>query len=301
MRLVTRLTGLTADTIRAWERRHRAITPHRSPGNTRRFSPDEVRRLMLLKEATDRGHSIGTIAPLSVNELEALVTAAEIPIERVAEPKVLDRHVELQRAYLGAIARFDARRSFDLMMRAATFLRPQELVFQVLVPILQEIGQRWSHGEIGVAQEHLASSQISGVLSALLRFRPPEAGAPQAIFTTPPGHRHEFGALIGALLAIGRGFDPLYLGADLPAEDLEWAVRSTRPRLLVLAVARDLDPLEAERLPGQLAALAARVEVWCGLPKDHALVRLCPELRSFHDFEAFDLALGEVTHREPER
>jgi hypothetical protein len=31
----------------------------------------------------------------------------------------------------------------------------------------------------------------------------------RVIVTTPEGQRHEFGALIGALLCAGRGFDPV--------------------------------------------------------------------------------------------
>ena len=45
MRVVTRLTGLTADTIRVWERRYGAVRPERTQGNVRRYSSSEIRRL----------------------------------------------------------------------------------------------------------------------------------------------------------------------------------------------------------------------------------------------------------------
>jgi DNA-binding transcriptional MerR regulator len=62
---VSRLTGLTADTIRAWERRHDAVAPVRSEGGTRLYSESDVSRLQLLKALGERGEPIGAIATLS--------------------------------------------------------------------------------------------------------------------------------------------------------------------------------------------------------------------------------------------
>ena len=59
MRVVSRLSGLTADTIRVWERRYQAVSPERTGGNKRRYSGSQVRRLVLLRRATELGHSIG--------------------------------------------------------------------------------------------------------------------------------------------------------------------------------------------------------------------------------------------------
>jgi nitroimidazol reductase NimA-like FMN-containing flavoprotein (pyridoxamine 5'-phosphate oxidase superfamily) len=66
---VSRLTALRAETIRAWERRHRAVTPLRTPGGTRLFSEEDVRRLGLMKALTERGDPISAIAGLSAEAL----------------------------------------------------------------------------------------------------------------------------------------------------------------------------------------------------------------------------------------
>lgn len=74
MRSVARATGLTPDTIRAWERRYAAIEPDRTAGNTRRYSPSDIRRLSLLREATQRGHTISAIAHLQEEPLRQLLS-----------------------------------------------------------------------------------------------------------------------------------------------------------------------------------------------------------------------------------
>lgn len=314
MRLVTRLTGLSADTIRAWERRYAAIEPRRSAGNTRRFSAEDVRRLVLLRDATSRGHAISSIAKLTLEELEKLVGASteagvSTSLPRIesppsssssTEPSLFESlHVdrglrEMRLEYLDAVGRFDSRRAYEILMRAATFLDRREFVFGVVIPLIQEVGTRWSHGEFGVAQEHMMSSQIRSVVSSMLRFSPPKQDAPQVLLTTPPGHRHEFGVLVAALLTATKGLDPLYLGPDLPFEELKWAVRMSRAEVVVLSVARDVTPAEAQELPVIVQAIAQDVAVWVGVPENHVLSRALGEARIFHDFETFDAALDEL-------
>jgi DNA-binding transcriptional MerR regulator len=59
-----RLTGLTVHTIRVWERRYGAVVPVRNEGGRRRYTPGQVERLGLLKQLTDLGEAIGSIASL---------------------------------------------------------------------------------------------------------------------------------------------------------------------------------------------------------------------------------------------
>lgn len=309
MRLVTKLTGLSADTIRAWERRYGAIEPRRSAGNTRRFSAEDVRRLVLLREATARGHAISSVAKLGVEELEALVGP---PRDREAREATLGPEMarpassaadtggpgrglsELRLEYLEAVGRFDARGAYEILMRAATFLDRRELVFEVVLPIVREVGARWSRGQLGVAQEHMVTSQLRSVLSSMLRFAPPASDATQVLLTTPSGHRHELGILVAALLAASRGIDPLYLGPDLPADEIHWAVKMSRARAVVLSIARDVAPAEAQEIPVLVEQLTRSVEVWIGLPREHLLARALPTARIFHDFGEFDAALQRL-------
>jgi len=72
---VAGLTGLDPHTIRAWERRHRAVEPQRSDRGTRRYSDGDVLRLQLLKALVDAGESIGRVAPLSDDELRDRIAA----------------------------------------------------------------------------------------------------------------------------------------------------------------------------------------------------------------------------------
>ncbi len=66
----SRLTGITADTLRVWERRYRVVTPGRSPKGGRRYSREDVSRLALIKQLVDVGHAIGSVAGLNTEALQ---------------------------------------------------------------------------------------------------------------------------------------------------------------------------------------------------------------------------------------
>src|SRR6185503_7274753 len=73
MRVVTRRTGLSADLLRAWERRYKVVKPSRSEGGQRLYSDADIERLRLLYRATLDGRRLGQVAELSPQDLSALV------------------------------------------------------------------------------------------------------------------------------------------------------------------------------------------------------------------------------------
>lgn len=78
---VSKLTGMPIPTIRMWERRYSVVSPARSAGNGRLYSRADIDRLILLKTAVDAGHAIGTIAPLSDEQIQARLT--EVPLRQL--------------------------------------------------------------------------------------------------------------------------------------------------------------------------------------------------------------------------
>lgn len=292
MRVVSRMTGLTAHTIRVWERRYQAITPQRTEGNTRRYSAADVRRLSLLRQATSRGYQISDMAQLPEDELIDLVAEkSQLAAEAGGgDDELFER---LNRDYLLAVERFDVGRSAEILARAAGLLDRDSFVFRVVLPILRETGDRWYREEFSVSHEHLVTAQVRGLLDSLLRLSPVPPGAPSMVIATPAGHLHEFGALVGALLAASRGLGPVYLGPDIPTADLAVALREGRADVLLLGVLRDMSSDELATFDHDLVALGATAEVWVGTSADHDVVGRVPGVRYFTRFEDLDLALTE--------
>lgn len=68
---VSKITGIGTETLRAWERRYQAVVPSRSESGDRVYSSEDLSRLFLLKNLSDAGNSIGTIARLPLNQLKS--------------------------------------------------------------------------------------------------------------------------------------------------------------------------------------------------------------------------------------
>ena len=295
MRVVTRMTGLTSHTIRVWERRYQAVVPHRTAGNTRRYSAEDVHKLTLLRKATALGYPIREIAAYEAGALEELMQA-ERRVDRSPEaPPVQsdDPYAGIRRDYLERIEAFDYYRALEALSRAAALLTTSDFVFEVLLPILRETGDRWEAGTFTVAHEHAVSAQARGLLDTLLRLAAPQPGSPRLVIATPAAHRHEFGVLAAAHLAVARGFEPVYLGPDVPDIDLLDAVSRSEAALVLLSVERTMDPTESRAFDDVLGRLRDRCEVWVGLPPDHSARDRVTGVRYFHRFEDLDLALTE--------
>jgi DNA-binding transcriptional MerR regulator len=254
---VTKLTGLSADVVRVWERRYGAIRPQRSQGGSRLYSDADIARLRRLRQAVEKGHSIGQVARLSEDELDHIVADA-----RIADAP--DPYRTARDRFLEAIERMDVVAADLELSRAATLYPPRPLIKNIVAPILYEVGERWAHREMGVAQEHISSWLLRNLLSSLFRLYPPTEGAETIVLATPAGERHEFGILLGALLASTRGWRVVYVGADLPAAEIAHAIRLSKARLLALSVVNTSSQENMAELEALAALVPASTRVWIG-------------------------------------
>jgi len=266
IKVVVRRTGLSADVLRAWERRYGVIDPDRSSSGRRLYSDEDIERLRLLRLATLGGRSIGSVSRLSRDELERLVRSDEAEVSRVPTVEPSPPDPELAGFLEGArraVSELDAAALEQTLRRAALTLGTARLLDGVIVPLLADIGTRWSGGEFSIAHEHTASAVVRQVLGGLLQAAPLDRDAPVALFGTPSGERHELGSLMAAATAAAAGWRVVYLGPDLPVDDLLVAVARHRPRLVALSLVASSRSHDVARV---LEALRRR------LPTDVALV-----------------------------
>jgi len=109
----------------------------------------------------------------------------------------------------------------------------------------------------------MASAQLRSLLGAALRPAPRAAGAPLVLFATLPSERHELGLLISALVAMGEGASPLYLGVELPPTELAKAAELASASALVLAVTH-ASKATGRDLAETRSAIPRATEIWLG-------------------------------------
>ncbi len=248
-----RLTGLSPELLRAWERRYGVVEPLRTPGGTRRYRASDLERLRLVKSAVDAGHRIGRVAHLADVELRDCASgdSAESPT------RPLD-------AMLAALERLDAGGFQHLLGVQFAALGPREFTAQVASPLVVEIGRRWADGRLNVACEHLATAGLRSTFGAAMQPTARSLMGPRIVFGTPANERHELGLMMAALSALGAGANVVYLGADLPAEEILRAVETTGAAALAISIVT----LPAEDAKRSVAALRGglpdHVPLWLG-------------------------------------
>jgi DNA-binding transcriptional MerR regulator len=74
--VVVRRTNIHPETLRVWERRYELIVPDRSETGRRLYSEGDIRKLQLVKQLTELGHGVSSLAKLSSDELLERLTAS---------------------------------------------------------------------------------------------------------------------------------------------------------------------------------------------------------------------------------
>ena len=286
--VVAERTGLSRDVLRVWERRYQAVEPMRTAGGQRLYSDDDLQRFQLLAEATRNGRSIGSVAALSTDALAKLVEddgAARPPATADREKTHGAVHREVAELALEHALALDAS-SLDRELRRAIARYGVPMFLEEIVPtLMHRIGNEWVAGRLSIPHEHLASSVVLGILLEAVRAIPETPGAPRLLVATPVGEQHVVGAALIAAAAALDGWSILFLGANVPADDLVLAAQGVHAVALSIVHAQDaletVRELQAVRtgLPLRMTLIAGgagavRLEETLGLPG----VKVCRDM-----------------------
>jgi methylmalonyl-CoA mutase cobalamin-binding subunit len=247
IRYVAQATGLSPHVIRVWERRYGAVRPGRSSKNRRLYSEADIHRLTLLKKARSNGHSISHAASLEPQLLSAVGQDREARREgRPANGNTVGHGNWLPEPHLeacwGSVIGLDAPALTAALGKAAVHLSHTALLTGVISPLFGRIGDAWAAGSLKIVHEHLASAVVEGFLLDLLSSARPLPQAPRMVVATPVEQWCRLGALMAAVLAADLGWQVVYFGAGLPADEVAAAAGMTSARAVSLGIASRMDP-----------------------------------------------------------
>lgn len=253
IKIVAQRTGLSAHVIRIWEKRYGAVEPERTGTNRRLYSDEQIERLSLLRDITQRGHSISHVAKLPTEKLRELATQAPIASSSATRPANSSNPASSSLdVCIAAVAKLDSLALEAELKRAATQLGAQGLLQRVIAPLAQSIGELWRDGAITAAHEHFATAVIRIFLGHASKPFVGTASSPVLIVATPAGQMHELGALLAGAAAANLGWHVTYLGASLPAAEIAGAARQNQARAVALSI---VYPEDDSRLEGELIRL----------------------------------------------
>jgi len=198
-----------------------------------------------MKRAIAGGRNVGLIARLPTEELRALTfgdegSAGEVRLkhtpEQLPEEDENDRFNDYLEEFLSAIGSLDRDALGSALTRASlTFARPI-LVEQLLIPLLQKVGELWSSGFLRIVHERHASIVLRNFLGGMLDDTRVPGSKPAVVVATPVGQAHEFGVLAASVMAAYDGWRVIYLGAEMPADEIAAATKQGLASVLALSL-----------------------------------------------------------------
>lgn len=243
MKVVVRETGIKPDTLRAWERRYGIPDPERTKGGHRLYSQYEIDMLKWLVERQDEGMSISHAVEL----WQQIESTGQDPLQtysngQEASPPPPAAALEggevigaLRRAWIQACLDFNEREAQNILSQAFARFPTEVVCTQVMQRGLMRIGQGWYEGTISVQQEHFATELAIRQLEALIVSTAPPVQNVHILVACPPYEQHTFSPLLLTLLFRRRGWHVIYLGANVPADQLASMVDMVSLDMVILS------------------------------------------------------------------
>ena len=256
---VAKLTGLSKDVIRVWERRYGLVKPSRSSNRYREYSDEEVALLRFVKAQMEQGATIGSLAAEGHDSLVARMrVAAPVSAE---EQKPHDRLLD---DLIGSLDPLD-KAGFERRLNGAVAVIPfDEAVQRILLPLQRRIGELWHQGRLNTAVEHYVTKIIQQKLFSVMNQLPVNEFGPRVLIACPEGETHEIGAQAVAYIAATKGCHVYYLGSDLPSSDLGTFCEKIKPDLVLLSLTEIKAEAAALQQIKELEKLATRWPVGVG-------------------------------------
>jgi methylmalonyl-CoA mutase cobalamin-binding subunit len=133
-----------------------------------------------------------------------------------------------RRRLAAAIAAFDEGALEAIYDEALALHSVNTVDRMLLVPMLEELGMRWSKVTGGVAEEHFFSAYLRNKIGARFHHRRAQEVGPKLLLACVPGELHEIGLLLFALAAHDAGFRVVLLGANVPFRETAAAAHRTQ-------------------------------------------------------------------------
>jgi DNA-binding transcriptional MerR regulator len=208
------LSGIKAHTIRIWEKRYNVLAPLRSETNIRNYDLRSLQKLLNVVLLNNYGYKISRIAEHSEEKIELLVR------EIISEKSTKNHAIN---AFKMAMINFDQAlflNTYNSLLSEKSF---RDVFFEVVIPLMQEIGLLWQAGTISPAQEHFITFLIKQKLFLnieKLQMREPTRTDKVFVLYLPENEIHELGLMYLNYEILFNGYKTIYLGESVPIDSL---------------------------------------------------------------------------------
>ena len=208
------ISGIKAHTIRIWEKRYNILEPMRTDTNIRLYNLQNVQKLLNITLLHNHGYKISKISKFSEDKIP------QITNDIISEKSVKHHAIS---AFKMAMINFDQTLFFTTYNNLLSEKSFREVFFDVIIPLMNEIGLLWQTDTITPAQEHFISYLIKQKLlinTEKLQIIPATKKDKLFILFLPMNEIHELGLMYLNYEILSMGYKTIYLGESVPIESL---------------------------------------------------------------------------------
>ncbi len=246
IQVASRLSGVSIQTLRAWERRYGAVTPKRLPNGHRAYSDNDIEKLSLLSELTALGYSISNIAGMSKDDLNLMLdrVKAELGLKAAATRRKASSLINSKQIISHLIFALEGYK-LEIISHELNKLKGMasvdELLFEIYLPLLKIVAQNVATQRLTIAHKQLLtgilSSQLSSYVYQIAEGDYKYTKAQKILVAGVEGVQQNFEILLAAVLARVQGFETIVLGSNLPVTSLVQAVNTINADIIILVAA----------------------------------------------------------------
>lgn len=207
------LTGIKAHTIRIWEKRYNILNPARLNRNIRVYSILDLQKILNVSLLLGYKYKISELSKFSEKELEQKTKS--ISLEKLSN----NYHIN---SLIVSMFSYDDQLFEETYLNQSEVLSFTEIIIRTYLPLLTQIGILWQTNGVRPAQERFISNLIyQKVLLNIAETQEVQINSKQVnILFLPKGEVHELGLLFQVYRLKLSGRRTIYLGKDIPTEDL---------------------------------------------------------------------------------
>lgn len=269
IQMASKISGVGVHTIRAWEKRYKALEPVRDASGHRTYSKTDVEKLMLLSELCLLGYTISKVAGLTIPELkEQLVNLGKTEESLAAQDFNLinDTKLTIDASQSLPILLF-ALKSYKLdiisveLAKLKTLLSSKEFALQILVPLSEALADTFSSGSFSTDQEMAVRSLLKFHMGYNL-YHPSERKENSSLNIVVCGMEGDLNDLsLGSvgLLCGYYGFHYTYMGADVTYEALSDTVKSLDANVVIVGPSNVYNQLGKNHFQNYIEKLSTKL------------------------------------------
>lgn len=255
---VARRMGVAPATLRTWDRRYGVGPSEHSPGAHRRYTPADVARLEHMRRLVIDGVPPAEAARAAL-ALSDPSESASGPVDAASGVRTGGGNVlalpggsAQARGLARAAQTLDQASCQAILTKALAEMGTIRAWNEVMVPVMNAVGDKWRETGRGVEIEHALSGAVQDALAGRIRTLAPSTEGRTVILACAPGEQHALPlwAVSAALAEVGVG--ARILGANLPDDALASAVRRLGPAAVLV-----WSQMEETADPRALAAMPA--------------------------------------------